>query len=314
MRSAVVANLAGIAYWSLVGVATFGTACIAYGIVIERRWFRRVTYTVAALPSGAPSRLSILHLSDLHMVNGDRRMAAFLASLPAPDVCVVTGDVLGEPEAVESCVQALRPLRGRVASLFVLGSNDYYAPRPLNYLAYFGRRRRRRAGSRSRGAELRAALEADGWQYAANRRASFSRDGLRCEVIGLDDPHIERHDLRVALRRDPQAFGLAVVHSPDPAPELAALGFDLILSGHTHGGQVRMPVVGALVTNSTIPTRLCMGLSRFGHAFLHVSPGLGTSKYAPFRFLCRPEATVLDLVARPGPAQPPDSTRSKARS
>jgi predicted MPP superfamily phosphohydrolase len=94
-------------------------------------------------------------------------------------------------------------------------------------------------------------------------------------------------------------MGLAIVHSPDPVPELAALGYDLILCGHTHGGQVRMPFVGAVVTNSKIPTRLCMGMSRFGRSYLHVSPGLGTSKYAPFRFLCRPEATVLEVVPRP---------------
>jgi len=117
-------------------------------------------------------------------------------------------------------------------------------------------------------------------------------------VVGLDDPHIERHDLRAAFRNRPSALGLALVHSPDPAPELAALGYDLILSGHTHGGQVRMPFVGALVTNSAIPSRLCMGLSRFGRAYLHVSPGLGTSKFAPFRFLCRPEATIIELVSQ----------------
>jgi predicted MPP superfamily phosphohydrolase len=57
-----------------------------------------------------------------------------------------------------------------------------------------------------------------------------------------------------------------------------------------------MPFVGALLTNGTTPTKLAMGLSRLGPAFLHVSPGLGTSKYAPFRFLCRPEATYIDLL------------------
>jgi len=125
-------------------------------------------------------------------------------------------------------------------------------------------------------------------------------DGTSIEVVGLDDPHIERHDLRIAPRTDHGSVGLAVVHAPDPVAELAALGYDLILSGHTHGGQVRLPVLGALVTNSTIPTKLSMGLSRLGRSFLHVSPGLGTSKYAPFRFLCRPEGTLLELV--PGPA------------
>src|SRR5439155_8281710 len=209
-------------------------------------------------------------------------------SLPRPDVSVVTGDILGEPEAVEHAVEALHPLRGRLASLFVLGSNDYFAPRPLNYLAYFRRRRHPRAGRTSRSAELRAGLEADGWVYAANRTAAFSRHGLRCEVAGLDDPHIGRHDLRVALRSDRGAVGLAVVHSPDPAPELAALGYDLILSGHTHGGQVRLPVVGALITNSHMPRRMASGMFRLGRSYLHVSQGMGTSKYAPFRFLSRP--------------------------
>ena len=144
-----------------------------------------------------------------------------------------------------------------------------------------------------------AQLEADGWTHLPNRRTELAVDGVRLEVMGMDDPHIERHDLRVAPRRDPAALGLAVVHSPDPAPELAALGYDLILSGHTHGGQVRLPVVGAIVTNSQMPTRLCRGLSRLGSSILHISPGLGTSKFAPFRFLCRPEATILELVPAP---------------
>ena len=283
----------------MVVVAVGGIVCVAYGTLIERRWYRTVTYRLAALPATAGVPLSILHLSDLHMVAGDRRKAAFLASLPQPDVAVVTGDILGEPEAVETCVDALGPVRGRVASYFVMGSNDYFAPQPLNYLAYFRRRRRHRPGRRSTSDDLRGRLEAEGWVYLANRTAALSLDGLGIEVVGLDDPHIERHDLRVALRRDLSALGLAVVHAPDPVPELAALGYDLIVCGHTHGGQVRMPFVGALVTNSSIPTRLCMGLSRFGRTFLHVSPGLGTSKYAPFRFLCRPEATILELVARP---------------
>jgi hypothetical protein len=117
------------------------------------------------------------------------------------------------------------------------------------------------------------------------------------EAVGLDDPHIHRADIRVAARTDSAAFGLAVVHSPDPAPELASLGYDLIVSGHTHGGQVRLPLMGALVTNSSFPTRLASGLIRFGESYVHVSPGLGTSKYAPFRFLCRPEATLLELRA-----------------
>ena len=303
MSPDILATVAAILAWSAVAVGLAGLACVAYGIFLERHWYRTATYRLATLPSGASTPLTVLHLSDLHFLAGDRRKAAFIATLPRPDVCVVTGDILGEPSAVEASIRALRHVRGRLASYFVLGSNDYFAPQPLNYLSYFRRTRRHRTGQRGRPGELRSGLESDGWTYLANRKATLSADGLSVEVAGLDDPHIERHDLRAAFRDRPSALGVALVHSPDPAPELAALGYDLILSGHTHGGQVRMPFVGALVTNSAIPSRLCMGLSRFGRAYLHVSPGLGTSKFAPFRFLCRPEATIIELVPR-GEANP----------
>jgi predicted MPP superfamily phosphohydrolase len=70
----------------------------------------------------------------------------------------------------------------------------------------------------------------------------------------------------------------------------------LILAGHTHGGQVRIPGVGALVTNCDIPHERARGLSRWRTSWVNVSAGLGTSKYAPFRFACRPEASLLTLV------------------
>ena len=94
------------------------------------------------------------------------------------------------------------------------------------------------------------------------------------------------------------------MHSPDTAPEAAALGYRLIVAGHTHGGQVRLPWIGALVTNCSMPRAFASGLVRMGSSVLHTSRGLGTSKYAPFRFWCRPEATYLDL--HPGASAPGD--------
>jgi predicted MPP superfamily phosphohydrolase len=294
-----VASVSDVVQWPVIGILAGGALCVAYGILVERRWYRQASYSLKLLPSTASGRLAILHLSDLHFVAADEGKVRFLSTIAPPDVAVVTGDILGDPAGVETAVLALRHVRGRIASYFVLGSNDYFAPQPLNYAAYFKRRRERRKGVWGRSEDLVRQLEADGWIHLKNRKAVVSADGLRMEVVGLDDPHIERHDLRVAGRNDGDALGVAIVHAPDPAPELAALGYQIILSGHTHGGQVRLPFVGALVTNSSIPTKLCMGLSRLGPAFLHVSPGLGTSKYAPFRFLCRPEATVLELEPRP---------------
>lgn len=276
-----------------------GLLCVAYGVLIERRWYRLARYRLDILPADAPGSVSVLHLSDLHFVRGDRKMTGFLAGLPPADVTVVTGDILGEPQAVEEAAAALRPTRGRLASYFVLGSNDYYVAGRLNYLRYFLKRTKVRRGKRGRAPELIAQLEADGWAHLPNVRQEIALDGLPIELVGLDDPHIGRQDLRVALRRAPARFGFAVVHSPDAAPELSALGYDFIVAGHTHGGQVRMPLVGALVTNSHLPRRLSSGLIRMGDAYMHVSQGIGTSRYAPFRFLCRPEAALLELRPRP---------------
>ena len=105
-------------------------------------------------------------------------------------------------------------------------------------------------------------------------------------------------DLSVARARSGDGFRLAVAHSPDVAEALADRGYDLIVCGHTHGGQVCLPGFGALVTNSDLPRSMARGVHRLGDSWLHVSAGLGTSMYAPFRLACRPEVCVLELVAR----------------
>ncbi len=281
----------------VVTIAALAIGCVLYGIFVERFRYRVFRHRLDILPAGA-SPLVVLHLSDLHFVRRDPRKTRFLAGLPAADVTVVTGDFLGEPEAVETAVASVQAVRGRTASWFVLGSNDYFVPRPLNYLAYFRPRRQRRRATLGRAPDLIRALVADGWDDLTDSRRAVSLLGVETEVLGLDDAHIGRHDLRVAPRSDADRFGVAVMHSPDTAPEAAALGYGLIVAGHTHGGQVRLPWIGALVSNCSIPPRLASGLVRMGSAVLHTSRGLGTSKYAPFRFWCRPEATFLELRPR----------------
>jgi predicted MPP superfamily phosphohydrolase len=282
----------------VVAVLSLGVCCVLWGVFVERRRYRLVRHRLDILPATASVPLTVLHLSDLHFVRNDPGKAAFLAGLPTADVTVVTGDFLAEPEAVETTVAAVRATRGRLASWFVLGSNDYFAPKPLNYLAYFWGKRRPRRAARGRPDDLVSQLLGEGWDDLTNVRRQVDLDGLPIELLGLDDAHIGWHDLRVAPRTSPERFGFAVMHSPDSAPETAALGYDLMVAGHTHGGQVCLPGLGALVTNCSLPTRLVSGLIRVGGTVMNVSPGLGTSKYAPFRFFCRPEATLLELHPR----------------
>jgi len=282
----------------LAGLLGFGVLCVLYGVLVEHSWFRITRHRLDILPADAPGPITVLHLSDLHFTTREPRKTRFIASLPKADITVITGDFLAEPAAVETVVAALLPAMGTRASWFVLGSNDYFVPRPLNYLAYFRKEHHPRRAHRGRAADLRAQLAAQGWEDLTNVRRDVQINDLPIELLGLDDAHIYWHDLRVAPRTEPDRFGFAVMHSPDSAPETAALGYDLMVAGHTHGGQVRLPLVGALVTNCSMPRRLASGLIRMGSAIMYLSPGMGTSKFAPFRFWCRPEAAFLELHPR----------------
>jgi predicted MPP superfamily phosphohydrolase len=281
-------------------VAAAGAACIGYGILVERDWYRLRRERVEALAPGQPP-LTVLHLSDLHLTVADGRRVAFLERLAGErvDLVVMTGDMLGEPRALDPVLEALGRFRPRLGAVAVLGSNDYWAPRFRNPLGYFlgPSSRRHRSSGRNPWRELVDGLEARGWTELSNRRGRLGD----VELAGMDDPHIRRDDPAVAVPPNGQVrLRLGVVHSPyrRALDAFAGNGYDLVLVGHTHGGQVRLPGVGALVTNCDLPREQVRGLSRWGSSWLHVSAGLGTSKYAPFRFACRPEASLLEVVPK----------------
>jgi predicted MPP superfamily phosphohydrolase len=280
-----------------------GAACVGYGILVERDWYRLRHQRVEALAPGQPP-LTVLHLSDLHLTAADSRRMRFLERLAAEpvDLVVLTGDMLGEPGALGPVLDALDRFRPRLGAVAVLGSNDYWAPRFRNPLGYFlgPSTRRHRNSGRNPWRELVSGLEARGWTVLSNRRGRLGD----VELAGMDDPDIRRDDPSVAVPPNgelPARLRLGVVHSPyrRALDTFAGNGYGLVLAGHTHGGQVRLPGVGALVTNCDLPRDRVRGLSRWGSSWLHVSAGLGTSKYAPFRFACRPEASLLTVVPKP---------------
>jgi len=292
----------------MAAAAAAGGACVAYGAGVEREWYVLRHATVPALRPGGRGPLRVLHVSDLHLWPGRRRIRRFLdrARDCGPDLVVATGDLLGGDDTVDEAIALLTRLRGDRPALAVLGSNDRYGPTSLDLRKYF---RPRPPGVRRHGPPLDTdrlvrGLEDGGWQMVDNRRAEVATAAGSLDVAGLADPHIDRDDPAgvdwgASGPADP-ALRLGVVH----APYLRALdvfdghGYDLVLAGHTHGGQVRLPGVGALSSNCDLPLREARGLSRHeGRIWLHVSAGLGTARTAPFRFNCRPEATVLDVVA-----------------
>lgn len=286
------------------GTTLLGATTLAYASLIERNLFMLRRFEVPVLPPDAEP-LRILHLSDLHLTPGQHRKQRWVAELAAtdPDLVVVTGDNMAHVDAVPAVVRALGPLFDRPGA-FVFGSNDYHGPVLKNPFAYFQRERKYVRGVPLPTDELRDTLTGAGWVDLDNARAMVKAGGRTIELVGVDDPHVGRDDYpAVAGPTDPTAdIHLALVHSPEPAvvDAMAADGFDLILAGHTHGGQVCVPFVGALVTNCGLDRRMAKGLHRWpgSDAWLHVSAGLGAHPTAPVRFACPPEATVLTLIPR----------------
>jgi predicted MPP superfamily phosphohydrolase len=279
-------------------------AGIAYASLIERNAFVLRELTMPVLSPGS-SPLRVLHLSDFHMRPGQRRKQAWLRELAgwAPDLVINTGDNLAHPKAVPAVVQSLGDLLS-VPGLFVFGSNDYFGPKPKNPANYIFKPSRRVAGQPLPWQDLRAAFTERGWLDMTHTRREIEVKGQLIAAAGVDDPHLTRDRYEtIAGPANPAAnLTLGLTHSPEPRvlDRFAADGYQLVMAGHTHGGQLCLPFYGAVVTNCELDRSRAKGPSRWGaHTQLHVSAGIGTSPYAPVRFCCRPEATMLTLVAAP---------------
>ncbi len=307
---------------TVLGAGAVGAGVLAWSLVEAESYTLR-RHTVPVLPEGAPAR-TILHLSDLHLLPRHERRVEWVQSLAAerPDAVITTGDNLAGPRSLPTVLAALLPFL-HLPGAFVTGSNDFVAPRwknPLRYLAGPSAGRHERAEPNLPGHELIGALRAAGWRHLDNARAVLDLHGLQLDLVGTADAHIDADHYPAPA--DPPGEGapsvrIGVTHAPYERvlSPMAADGARLVLAGHTHGGQVCLPGVGALVTNCDLDRRLASGLHRWPGAAdtaatpgvvgdpasdigLHVSAGLGTSPFTPVRLACRPEASLLTLVPR----------------
>lgn len=291
-------------------LAMIATVCVGYGVLVERRWYRlryvRLAGGLSRNPGAAPPLpLRILHLSDLHVQPDDAKLARFLQAVARHDydLVVLTGDLLGSFEVEAHCLELLAPVLAKAPGVLVLGSNDVFGPAPKSPVHYFTNPDHRVHGDLLATDELTTGLARLGvTTLHGGWTAIETRVGM-VVVTGIEDPHLTDSGLPdVALLTPPPDLAPIVHLGLTHAPYVAALdllleaGCGLLLAGHTHGGQVRFPPIGAVVGNCDLPLRQIRGASRFREAWLHVSPGLGTSPYAPFRFACRPEATLLHVT------------------
>lgn len=299
------------------GALGLGAAVLAWSTLVEPRAFALREFEVPVLPSGADP-LRVLHLSDLHLVPGQRAKIEWVRSLAAlkPDLVVTTGDNMAHQDAPAAVLDTYRDLL-ELPGVFVLGSNDYFPPTRKNPLRYFN-------DSHARGADLTPhslptqdlidGFTTAGWLDLTNTRGTLEVGGLKLEFVGVDDPHLgyDRYEEAAGPASAGTDLLVGVTHAPYQRilDAMTADGAQLLLAGHTHGGQVCVPFYGALVTNCDLDTGRVKGLSRWwpgagstpssaappDASWLEVSAGLGASPYSPFRLACRPEATLLTLV------------------
>ncbi|CAH0222021.1 hypothetical protein SRABI76_02531 [Microbacterium oxydans] len=298
---------------ALGAVGAAGVAAAVWGIGIERYLFTVREVSASALaPGSAPIR--ILHLSDAHMAPWQHRKQDWLASLAQlqPDLIVNTGDNLGHEDGLQGIRRAFEPFAG-VPGVFVHGSNDVTAPSPRNPLRYFSgpSKKHRTPALLDTAAMDHYFTDELGWTDLNNTAARMNIAGNTVDLFGVNDAHRDwdRLDLLPDAiaglgKRKKDTSVLGVTHAPYQRVlnGFIDLGADAILGGHTHGGQVCIPGYGALVANCDIPLKQAKGLSTWSHGAhsvpLNVSAGCGHSIYAPVRFACRPEATLLTLTAR----------------
>jgi predicted MPP superfamily phosphohydrolase len=303
-------------------LALTGAAGFAYGSW-EKNQFQVRQESVPILPSGYQD-ITVLHISDIHFIPGQKKKSRWLADLAdlSPDLIINTGDNLSHPHAVPALLKALSPLM-QFPGVFVPGSNCYFAPRLKNPFRYF-------AGPSSRDGEpprelelpwrdMHRGFEDAGWRNATNASFTAQVAGQQIDFSGVDDPHLgyekyagwpadsslDDDDASSPSARRPR---IALAHAPYQRvlDYFTESGADMIFAGHTHGGQVCVPGYGALVSNCDLPTSQARGLSTWSAGTaatrrtipLEVSAGIGTSRFAPVRVACRPEAIFLRLTAR----------------
>lgn len=312
--------------WRVLGTGAAAAAgAAAYATWVEPRLFALRRAEVPCLPAGSRP-LRLLHLSDLHLVPRQQLKRDWVAGLAGlrPDLVIQTGDNLAAHDAVPAVLETYDGLLDAPGA-FVLGSNDYFAPTAKNPLRYFDDSHIKVGVGQDRDdvrldprrlptQELVDGLTARGWLDLTNARARLEVAGLPLELVGVDDPHLDYDDYASvsAPAAADAALTIGVTHAPYQRvlDAMTADGARLIIAGHTHGGQLQIPGYGAVVTNCDLDTGRVAGLSRWwpgagstpsslapdDAAWLHVSAGLGGNPYTPFRFSCRPEATLLTLV------------------
>ena len=264
--------------------------------LVEPNWFHLSRKTVR-VKKPLPKPLTILHISDPHFV-GERffltRFFDRLARLEA-DLVFVTGDLIDDPKGIQPCLANLKKLKSKYGTFVVLGNHDYRIYPPYERVIFFMTGKAlSRPRPEAQTEELKQALTEAGFHLLLNRNVSVNLEGQEAVLIGTDDPVTGRVNLQEAFRGvENGVLRLALTHSPLIFSSLGRRGVDVAFAGHTHGGQIRLPFLGALPwAYRVVP--IVDSTDRYGFFGL-VSRGLGAQPIARQRLFCRPEAVLVRI-------------------
>ena len=254
-----------------------------YGYFRERLWLEttHIELPYKSLPKSFDG-LKIAHFSDIHygFYYGVEELSVLVDEVNKqnPDLILFTGDLFdGEvlPYA-EECARELNRLKAPLGRYAVLGNHDYYTGRTKAKLAY----------------------EQSGFRLLTNRSEMLKINNQTIQLVGLDDMFYGKVDINAAFSGvDPHTFTLLIAHEPDYADRTSAYRVDLQLSGHSHGGQVRLPIIGAILTppgGRTYVQGLHLLENQDVPSYIYTTRGVGTT-HVPIRFLCRPELSMITL-------------------
>lgn len=261
-----------------------GGACAAHAVWIEPTWVEvnRVDIRIDGLPAELEG-FRFAHLSDLHRHDAVRlsylEKCLGMVAREEPDALVITGDFVSKSA---SYIDSLAEKLGEQARSFpvyaVLGNHDYWTD----------------------AAKISRALREAGVEVLVNDAAVVERSGGHLILLGLDDLWEGEPDLARALSRAPRdGVKVVLMHNPDGIEDVADKGIDLVLCGHTHGGQVTLPFIGPPIVPSKFGSKYARGLFRVGRTQMYVNKGLGLIRPA-VRFLTRPEIANIRLTGRAG--------------
>jgi uncharacterized protein len=254
-------------------LALAGAACMLYGRFIEADWLSvtKIEVETDKLPAGA--RLRIVHLTDLHVLDRTRALDELPARVNAldADLLVFTGDSIATPESAPLFRELLSAIRARHGRFAVRGNHDVWYFKDVDLF----------------GGGVAHELTAN----TATRAAGLFLCGAAYD---------REHEVADCLTKNREGYRVAVFHTPDLVEDLEPLAPDLYLAGHTHGGQVRLPFFGAIITLSKFDKKYEMGRYTVGRTTLFVSRGVGVEPPpAPrVRFWCRPEIAVIDVIGK----------------